>query len=364
MKILVTGTRGVPNIQGGVETHCEELYPRIVNLGHEVVVVRRSPYVKDTLEEYKGVKLKNIFAPRMKSIEAIIHTLLSIIYAKKIKADVVHVHAVGPALVIPFARLLGLCVVFTHHGPDYDRQKWNGVAKWILRRGEAFGVKYSNRVIVISKVIENLLSEKYNFNKSILIHNGVNIPEKTTSISYLEELGLEKGQYVFTLGRFVREKGFHLLIEAFRQIDDNKIRLVIAGDADHEDEYSLSLKKAMNENGIIHTGFIKGEKLEQLFTNARLFILPSSHEGLPISLLEAMSYGLNVLVSDIPANKEVGLSAESYFESGNLLDLQQKMNLKIHEKYESYAYDLAKYDWNNIARITSDTYCKPECLSH
>mgnify|MGYP000613934475 CR=1 FL=1 len=124
MKIVVTGTRGIPNIMGGVETHCEELFPRIARKGFEVTVIRRKSYVRDTLSSYKGITLSDIETPRKKSLEAIVHTFRAIVRAKRLKADIVHLHAVGPALLTPLARLLGMKVVFTHHGPDYDRDKW------------------------------------------------------------------------------------------------------------------------------------------------------------------------------------------------------------------------------------------------
>ena len=152
MKIVVIGTRGIPNILGGVETHCEELFPRIAAKGHDVTVIRRTPYVEENnrIAEFKGVKLVDVYAPRKKSIEAIIHTFLAVVKARRLNPDVLHVHAIGPAIMVPFARLLGMKVVMTNHGPDYDRQKWGRLAKTVLKAGESFGTRFSNRVIVIS----------------------------------------------------------------------------------------------------------------------------------------------------------------------------------------------------------------------
>lgn len=155
MKIVVTGTRGIPNIMGGVETHCEELFPRIAAKGYDITVIRRKSYVKDSLKEYKGVKLIDLETPKKKSFEAIIHTFKAIIKAKSLHADIVHIHAIGPALLTPVARLLGMKVVFTHHGPDYDRDKWGNAAKIMLKLGERIGTTFSNEVIVISNVINN-----------------------------------------------------------------------------------------------------------------------------------------------------------------------------------------------------------------
>lgn len=162
MKIVVTGTRGIPNIMGGVETHCEELFPRIAAKGFDVTVIRRSSYVRDNLTEWKGVKLVDIESPKKKSFEAIIHTFRAINEAKKLGADILHIHAIGPALLVPYAKMLGMKVVFTHHGPDYDRDKWGFAAKTMLKLGERMGCMFADEVIVISDVIRNLIKRKYN----------------------------------------------------------------------------------------------------------------------------------------------------------------------------------------------------------
>lgn len=357
MRIVVVGTRGIPNILGGVETHCEELYPRLAAKGYDITIVRRSCYVNnDNISEYKGVKLKDIYAPRKKSFEAIVHTFLAIIYAKKERADILHVHAIGPSILVPFARILGLKVVMTHHGPDYDRQKWGLLAKSMLKIGEYCGVMFANHIIVISEVINSILKTKYNRMDAHLIYNGVTIPEISSSVDYLCELGLEPNKYVFALGRFVPEKGFDGLIDAFSKLDLVDYKLVLAGDADHEDEYSLLLKKIAKQKGVILTGFIKGEYLNQLFSNASLFVLPSFHEGLPISLLEAMSYNLDVLVSDIPANLEVNLEGKSYFKCGDWDELSIKIDSKLSKLKSSVSYNLNSYDWGYIANEVANVY--------
>lgn len=153
MKVVVTGTRGIPNILGGVETHCEELFPRMVQKDIDITIVRRKSYVHDSLAEYQGVKLVDITTPKKKSLEAVIHTFKAILKARSLHADIVHIHAIGPALLTPLARLLGMQVVFTHHGPDYDRDKWGVAAKTMLKLGERMGVMFANEVIVISEVI-------------------------------------------------------------------------------------------------------------------------------------------------------------------------------------------------------------------
>lgn len=360
MKIVVTGTRGIPDIQGGVETHCEMLYPRLVALGADVTVVRRSCYVTTDNQNtiYKGVKLKGIYAPRQKSLEAIFHTFLAICYARVVGANVVHIHGIGPALFSPFARLLGLKVVVTHHGADYERNKWGKLAKWILRLGERAAVLSANQIIVISEKIKEDLCRKYNKTSNVhLIHNGVEQPTLIEDDFYIKRLGVEKQKYIFTLGRFVEEKGFHILIEAYAKLTCKfDFKLVIAGDADHESAYSLELKKMAYKNNVILPGFVKGELLTELFTHARLFVLPSFHEGMPISLLEAMSYRLDILASDIPANVALVQDRAALYNPYYSEELLQQLEIQLSKPYALKDYDLNKFDWNLIASETMKVF--------
>lgn len=357
MKVFVTGTRGIPNVMGGVETHCEELFPRIAENDVDVTVIRRSSYVRDDLSEWHGVKLVDIPTPRKKSFEAIIHTFRAVNRAKRLKADIVHIHAVGPALLVPYAKSLGLKVVFTHHGPDYDRDKWGRTAKAVLRLGERMGCMFADEVIVISDVIRRLIADKYGRAKHVhLIYNGVSEPEKCDYPEYFEELGIENGKYLLAMCRFVPEKNLHHLVEAFSQIDAKGCKLVLAGDTDFEDSYSRELKKAAKEHGVVMTGFIKGRKLHSLLTHCRCFCLPSSHEGLPIALLEAMSYSAHVIVSDIPANMEVHLEQSCYFPVGNIEVLAEKLQKSIADEGHKVDYDMHKYDWDVIARQVLEVY--------
>lgn len=356
MKVTVTGTRGIPNIMGGVETHCEELCPRLASMGVDVTVVRRASYANDSLSEWKGVKIKDIPSPKKKAFEAIVHTFRAINYAASIKSDIVHINAVGPALLTPYAKMRGLKVVFTHHGPDYDREKWGRAAKMMLRLGERMGVKYADDIIVISDVIRNIIKDKYGRTDRVhLIYNGVPAPDVCDYPEYFNELGIEPGKYVLGMCRFVPEKRLHDLVESCKGIEGYK--LVLAGDADFEDEYSRKLKADAIASGAVLTGFIRGRKLHSLLSHAACYVLPSSHEGLPIALLEAMSYGRKVLVSDIPANLEVGLPKYNYFHCGDVSDLRKRLIAQL-ETIEVPQYDMTKYNWDTIATQVKKVYEK------
>jgi len=363
LKIFVTGTRGIPDIPGGVEKHCQELFPLIAARGHEVLLCTRNSYVTRKIEEWRGVKLINCYAPRKKSFEAIVHTFIALLKAHWHSPDVVHINAIGPSLLAPFVRLMGLKVVVTNHGPDYDRQKWGRAAKFVLRLGEKMGGLYANEVIVISSVIANIIRERCH-RESNLIYNGVNLPQKSKETDFLSGIGAEPGKYILAVARFVPEKGLRDLIDGFKTMGSD-YKLVIAGDADHETDYSRNLRQmAAEDDRIILTGYITGEPLNQVYSHARLFVLPSYHEGLPLALLEAMSYGLPVLVSDIPANKEVDLPADRYFRCGDVDDLKNKIEILLEkelseeEREEIRRQIEEKYNWLKIAEQTIEVYRK------
>lgn len=363
MKIFVTGTRGIPDIPGGVEKHCEELYPLIVKSDHEVILATRTPYIGRKDANWQGVKLCHIFAPRKKSLEAIVHTFFAVLKARLLNVDIIHIHAVGPGLMAPFARLLGLRVVITNHGPDYDREKWGKAAKAMLQTGEYLGGKFANEIIVISSVIAAIIHKRCN-RQSNLIYNGVPLPAANSDTSFLAEHSITPKKYILAVARFVPEKGLHDLLESFQKLEGD-YQLVIAGDADHETPYSAALKaSAAEDQRVVLTGYITGSPLQQVFSNARLFVLPSSHEGLPIALLEAMSYELPVLVSDIAANKEVNLESYRYFKCGDQKSLVKQMEKLIDmglpdQEKNRYRHMLnTMYNWQKIAEQTIAIYEK------
>ena len=288
LHIMMLGLRGFPNVQGGVETHAEHLTPLLKNLDCSVEVLVRSPYQDKNIGNYwKGVKLTSLWAPKSKWLEAIIHTFIGVLYAAVKRPDVLHIHAVGPALLTPLARLLGLKVIVTHHGPDYDRQKWGKVAKCTLRVGEWFGMRFSNGRIVISKVIQDLVSDKHAMTSEI-IFNGVVMPNLNAPVSHLDQFGLQKSKYILIVCRLVPEKRHLDLIQAFNQANIEGYKLAIVGSAEHLDDYVIQVSKAASLNkNIVMTGYQTGDVLKSLYEHAALFVLPSSHEGLSISLLEA-----------------------------------------------------------------------------
>lgn len=361
--VIFLGLRGFPNVQGGVETHVQNLCTSLAALGCDVEVIVRPRYQSSNIgSTWQGIRFKRIWAPRSKSLESIVHTFLGILYAAVKRPDILHIHAIGPALLTPLARVLGLKVVVTHHGPDYDRQKWGRAARTTLRLGEQFGMKFANRRIAISGVIAALVREKYACD-SVLIPNGVNLPDLPKSFSTLDRFCLETGKYVLLVGRMVPEKRHHDLIAAFIHASVNGWKLVLVGAPDHPNSYSQSITTlAAGTEGVVCTGFQSGTDLSELYANAGVFVLPSSHEGLPIAILEALSYGLPVIASDIPANAEITDCGISFYKMGDihaLADLLHRMaKISPHqERGETVRRHVTyKYNWGVIADQTHKVY--------
>lgn len=361
--VMMLGLRGFPDVQGGIETHAEHLTPMLVKLGCDLEVIVRSSYQQDSTGKiWCGVKFTKLWAPKSKGFEAVVHTFLGVMYAAIKRPDILHIHAIGPALMTPLARLLGLRVVVTHHGPDYNRQKWGFVARNILLLGEWLGMRFSNSRIVISNVIKDLVIAKHAMH-SELIHNGVVLPNLDTTTVFLDQFDLTKNKYILHVSRLVPEKRHLDLIAAFNQANLPGYKLAIVGSADHPDDYINAVVNAAACNpNIVLTGFQTGDALRSLYTHAALFALPSSHEGLSISLLEALSYGLPVIASDIPANLELGLNSSSYFELGNvnqMADLFSQATAKpisTETRMHTRVWINTRYNWKQIAEKTFKEY--------
>lgn len=354
--VMMLGLRGVPKVQGGVERHVEELAQRLARQGIVVEVLARAPYVaRKTPHRWRGLLITPLPAPRSRSLEAILHTLVGIVHAARRGPDILHIHAVGPSLLVPLARALGLRVVVTHHGYDYERAKWGRVARTALRLGEWAGMRFADRRVAVSKGIARTMKHRYGV-RVAAVPNGVTPMKPPATTTALERFGLTSGRYVVMVSRLVPEKRHLDLIEAFAQSAPAGWKLAIVGGADHEDAYSrMVLAAAEATPGIVATGFQSDLALSELTAHAGLFVLPSSHEGLPIALLEALAAGLPVLASDIPANREIGLPEECYVPVGDVAALAAAIARACArgrteaERAAARARIGRDYDWDRIA---------------
>jgi glycosyltransferase involved in cell wall biosynthesis len=361
--VMVVGLRGFPGVQGGVETHAQNLYPAIAAAGFKVTVALRSPYIKGGHpSEWNGVKFVKLWASRSKYMEAVAHTFLAVLYAAFRRPDVLHIQAIGPAVLTPLARLLGLKVVVTHHGADYDRQKWGPLGKSVLRFGEALGMCSANKRIVVCRTMQAHVRKKYGL-ETAYIPNGVEPAVAPSSRRALEKFGLEPRKYILTVSRIVPEKRHLDLIDAFARADLVGWKLVLVGGSVHFDAYCRSVEElAAKTRNVVTTGFQEGVALRELYGHAGLFVLPSSHEGLPIVLLEALSYGLPTLVSDIEPHLEIELPARHYFRMGDVDALTEAIKrMAAFDVSDEWSENLKhwtsrRYNWSTSAQETVAIY--------
>lgn len=354
MRIFVLGTRGIPDIQGGVEQHCENLYPLIASEECQVTIFRRNPYIVNHDKTYNNIRFIDLPSTRIHGFEAFYHSFLCSVVCIFKRPDIVHIHNIGPGFFVPILKMAGLKVVMTYHSPNYEHLKWSKGTKYFLKNSEIISTKYSDKVIFVSLYQKDKLGNKENY---VHINNGVRTLPITSDFDYIESLGLKRRKYILAVGRFVEEKGFDLLMKAYGKTDHKDIKLVIAGHSDHETAYSNTLQELAKANGVILPGFVRGAKLQQLFSHAMLFVLPSYSEGLPIALLEAMNYHLPVLASNIPANLQVSLPGNRYFSVGDEKSLIESLDQQLNkDSFEPSDYDMTPYNWDQIAELTKDVY--------
>lgn len=365
MKIAMIGQKGIPSRAGGVEIHVEELAAGLVENGHQVDVYCRKYYCKNRVSEHRGIRLFYIPTISTKHLDAIIYTFFATVKALGRGYDVFHYHACGPSSLCWIPKLFGKKVVCTTHGLDWKRAKWGAIGQEYLKFGEKIISKYADEIIVLNDPMKEYFAETYQ-RESNVIPNGVEPQEIREPEIITEKWGLEKESYILFLGRLVPEKGVHYLIEAYRKLKTDK-KLVIAGGSSHSDDYVERLAAmSIDHDNIIMTGAVSGQTLEELYSNAFIYVLPSDVEGLPISLLEAMSYKRCCLISDIKENATTGDGKALEFKHGDVQDLFEKLReidqmpveavRKIGE--EANEYVLLTYRWKNIVDKTCRVYEK------
>jgi glycosyltransferase involved in cell wall biosynthesis len=361
--IMMIGLRSVNGAQGGVERHARSLVEEFDAMGLATCIVERSPYSRDGSAAF-GVhgQIKSIWSPRSASYEAVAHSVLATLWAGLVRPRVLHVHAIGPSIVAPLARLLGLKVVCTHHGRDYDRQKWGMFAKLVLRLGEWCQARFAQGRICVARTLSLQLEAEFGVTFTY-IPNAVKLPPLSGDPKILDQLQLQPGKYIINLGRLVPEKRQNDLIQAFSRLGRKDIKLVIVGSADHPSQYSQDLARlAEKVPGIVMAGFRQGSELVQLLANSALFVLPSSHEGMPIAALEAMSLSRPILLSDIPANMDLMLPPECYHKTASVGDLAEKLEHHLAAQggegvpAVDWTSFLSAFKWPTVARQTLDVY--------
>ena len=356
--------------EGGVEIVVKELCTRMARDGYEVTCFNRGGHhvsgaEYDQAVEYKGVRQKTVPTIDAKGLAAVSSSGFAALCSAFGRYDVVHIHAEGPAFFAWLPKLLGKRVVVTIHGIDWQREKWqSGLGSKFIHQGEKNAAKYADEVIVLSKGVQGYFKETYG-RETHFIPNGVNRPQIREASLITDKFGLKKDSYILFLGRLVPEKGIRYLVEAFKNVKTDK-KLVIAGGSSDTDSFMEELKDlAKGDDRILFTGFVQGAMLDELYSNAYIYTLPSDLEGMPLSLLEAMSYGNCCLISDIPECAEVVEDKALIFKKSDVEDLREKLQdacdhpeMVMKMKNQAADFICAKYNWDEVVKETMKLYRK------
>ncbi len=369
LRIAMLGHKRIPSREGGVEIVVAELATRMVQLGHEVTCYNRkghhvsgSDFDGEAIDEYKGVRLKSVFTLQKRGLAAVTASFSASVRAALGKYDVVHFHAEGPCAMLWLPKLFGKKCIATIHGLDHQRAKWGRFASWYIRAGEKCAVRFADEIIVLSENVQKYFKEVYD-RDTVFVPNGVNCPEVIEANEITAQYSLKKDDYILYCGRLVPEKGVKYLISAYKELDTDK-KLVIAGGSSDTSAHEAELKElAKADPRIIFTGFVQGTMLKELYSNAYIYVLPSDLEGMPLSLLEAMSYGNCCLTSDIPECANVTGQYGVTFKKGDAEDLKRILsmllaNIELVSSYKQNASDYIcdAYNWNDVTRKTLELY--------
>ncbi len=370
LKIAMLGHKRIPSNEGGVEVVVEALCARMAALGHSVTCYNRAGHHVSGAEHelpagsvYRGIRLVTVPTLERKGFAAVISSFFAAVRSAFGSYDVVHIHAEGPAFFCWLPKLFGKRVIVTVHGLDWQREKWNGgIASKFIHLGERVAVRFADEIIVLSENVRQYFLDTYG-RATRFIPNGVSAPTLESPRLIAEKWGLQKDGYILYLSRIVPEKGETYLIEAFKQVKTDK-KLVIAGGSSDTERYLRQLQNlAAGDDRILFTGFVQGKLRDELYSNAYVYTLPSDLEGMPLSLLEAMSYGNCCLVSDIPECAEVVEDKAVLFQKSNVDDLRQKLQTLCDQpetaaQYKANAaqFILNKYGWDDVVEKTLSLY--------
>jgi glycosyltransferase involved in cell wall biosynthesis len=364
LRVTMLGIRGFPDVQGGAEKHVEKLSCALTALGCEVEAIVRSGYVDKTRKSWRGIALTPLWAPRISGLEAFAHSFLGVLRAAVERPDVLHIHSIGPALFTPLARALGLRVIVTHHVLNYENDKWGAFARSILRFGEKVAMKFANGRIAVSEGLAREMARTYRVSVDA-IPNGIDKPHMIETTGTLAAFGLTPGRYALNVARIDEQKRQLDMVAAYARLKSPSWRLALVGGADYSSPYAKAVAAAARETpGVVMLGHQSGDALAELYSHAGVFVLPSSHEGQPIAVLEAASYGLSLVLSDIAAHRELALPGARLVAVGDTVALADQLGAffaaAVPERMAASERDrvLAKHDWLNIAQQTLAVYCE------
>lgn len=363
LRVAMLGIRGFPNVQGGAEKHVENLAQALTALGCDVEAIVRSGYLnKRQGARWHKIRLTRIWSPRVTGIEAFVHTFLGTLYAAWTRPDILHIHAIGPALFAPLARALGVRVVVTFHSRNYEHRKWGKFARAVLKLGERAGMAFASGRIAVSEEMARYLAGRYRV-PITAIPNGIDTPQFVFTTATLSAFDLDAGRYLLMVARVDEDKRQLDLIEAYAQLRICGWKLALVGEADYGGAYARKVADAAARiPGVVMLGHQTGRALAELYSHAGAFALPSRFEGQPIAVLEAASYGLPVVLSDISAHRELALPHARYFPVGDIAALTARLEAACGDPDRSSLHAderaalLRRHDWRTIAEHTLAIY--------
>lgn len=372
MKIAVIGSKGLPPRQGGIEHHCAEIYSRIAAKGHHVEVFARASYNQMPWNArycYKNVHVTNLPSIPMRGMDAFVNSGLATAIASLRGFDIIHFHALGPALFSCFPRVLArhAKVVVTCHGLDWQRAKWGNFSTRLIKLGELVAVRNAHGIGVVSEDLQEYFWHRHQCQTIYISNAPATYPELDPTSTFSNADGFAKQQYVLFLGRLVPEKRPDLLIRAFQKLSPKNWKLLLAGNASDTNEYAQQLVKLAGTNPNIHfLGELHGKRLAEIVRGAGLFALPSAVEGLPLALLEAMQEGIPVIASSIPVHQRiVGKERGILFEEGDVKDCLRTLDWAIQnpelmakKAEKAKQYIKRHHNWDYIAEDWLSLYEK------
>lgn len=356
VRVVAFGLRALEGVEGGIETHARKLYPRLAALGFDVTVLTRAPYDSGRSALHEGCRTRALWAPRVKGLEAAVHSVLCAVRCLFSRAHVVHIHGVGPGICAALL-VARVPVVVTHHGHDYDAAKWGWLARSVLKLAEAIGVRLATRVICVSDAIRSAVAGRNA--RATTIYNGVERdPDVARRPSGAALAALSSGSYVLVVGRVTAHKRILDVIAAVDCPELSGLKVVVCGGLDGADAYIAAVKAAARKSAVVLAGFVPPAELPWLYRHAFCTVMASSYEGMPFAVLEALASGSRVVLSEIPAHRELGLSADSYFPVGDVAQLRARLVRlfggagRSEPEAPSTALD-ARFDWDGIAEATA-----------
>jgi glycosyltransferase involved in cell wall biosynthesis len=369
MKIAVIGAKGLPAKQGGIEHHCQAIYPRMVEQGHQVDLFARSSYTGNiSLHHYdvRGVRVVSLPSLNLKGMDALLNSALGAIASSGRRYDIIHFHAIGPSLFSWLPKIATTAkVVVTCHGLDWQRSKWGKASSYLLRLGERAAVRFADQLIVVSEELRSYFKQTYGRETTYIPNAPSILGESDCNFAYGSSLGLNQGRYILFLGRLVPEKCPDLLIKAFQTLQPDGWKLVLVGGKSDTNEYTSQLVNlAANSTNIVFTGELEGGHLAEIIRGAGLFVLPSELEGLPLAMLEAMQEGVPAIASDIPVHKQlIGQKRGMLFSVGDEDSCVRCLDWAFHHPRElatmatkAKQYVQANFNWDEVTNDTLKVY--------